>query len=144
VAEGEWRAIEPKERVVAYGTKIVLKTLDTGSGTVQYYRAIPVYVTSYSPCRSAADRCYPGTSSGLPVQRGVIAVTRLWYMALGWGVPVYVPGYGTATIEDIGVGKPGVNWIDLGYSDDDWIAQEGYTTLYFIAPVPPDVPPIFP
>ena len=35
-------------------------------------------------------------------------------------------------------------WIDLGYSDDDWVTWAGYTTVYFIAPVPPDVPVIFP
>ncbi|MBM3122151.1 MAG: DUF348 domain-containing protein, partial [Chloroflexi bacterium] len=143
-AEGEWLAVEPKPRVVAYGTRIVLKTLDTEFGPIQYYRAIPVYATSYSPCRSGADRCYPGTSSGKPVQRGVIAVRYAWYLALGFGVPVYIPGYGIATIEDIGGGFPDRHWIDLGYSDEDWELWSSYTTLYFIAPVPPDVPVIFP
>lgn len=143
-AEGEWLAVEPKPRVVAYGTKIVLKTIDTEYGPLQYYRAVPVYATSYSPCRSGGGRCYSGTSSGKAVQRGVVAVTRAWYYALGWGIPVYIPGYGTATIEDMGGGIPGRNWIDLGYSDEDWVTWGGYTTLYFIAPVPPDVPVIFP
>jgi uncharacterized protein YabE (DUF348 family) len=144
VAEGEWRAIEPKERVVAYGTKIVLKTLDTEFGPVQYYRAITVYATSYSPCRSGAGSCLYYTSSRKPVQQGVIAVRYAWYLALGFGIPVYIPGYGTATIEDIGGGFPDRYWIDLGYSDEDWIRWGNYTTLYFIAPVPPDVPVIFP
>ena len=143
-SEGDWLAVEPKPRVVAYGTRIVLKTLQTEFGPVQYYRAVPVYATSYSPCRSGADRCYPGTSSGKPVQRGVIAVRYSWYLALGFGVPVYIPGYGIATIEDIGGGFPDRYWIDLGYSDDDWELWSSYTTLYFIAPVPPDVPVIFP
>ncbi len=143
-AEGEWLAVEPKPRIVAYGTRIVLKTLDTEFGPIQYYRAIPVYATSYSPCRSGADRCYPGTSSGKPVQRGVIAVRYAWYLALGFGVPVYIPGYGIATIEDIGGGFPDRYWIDLGYADEDWELWSSYTTLYFIAPVPPDVPVIFP
>ena len=52
---------------------------DTEYGPLQYYRAVPVYATSYSPCRSGGGRCYPGTSSGKPVQRGVIAVTHDWY-----------------------------------------------------------------
>jgi uncharacterized protein YabE (DUF348 family) len=143
-AEGEWLAVEPKPRIVAYGTRIVLKTLQTEYGPIEYYRAVPVYATSYSPCRSGADRCYPGTSSGKLVQRGVIAVRYAWYLALGFGVPVYVPGYGIATIEDIGGGFPDRYWIDLGYSDDDWELWGSYTTLYFIAPVPPDVPVIFP
>ena len=143
-AEGAWLAVEPKPRVIAYGTRIALKTLQTEFGPIQYYRAIPVYATSYSPCRSGGDRCYPGTSSGKPVQRGVIAVRYAWYLALGFGVPVYVPGYGVATIEDIGGGFPDRYWIDLGYSDEDWEQWGSYTTLYFIAPVPPDVPVIFP
>jgi uncharacterized protein YabE (DUF348 family) len=144
VAEGEWRAIEPKERVVAYGTKIVLKTLDTEYGPIQYYRTITVYATSYSPCRSGVGRCLYYTSSRKPVQQGVIAVRYAWYLALGFGVPVYIPGYGTATIEDIGGGFPDRYWIDLGYSDEDWVEWGGYIALYFIAPVPPDVPVIFP
>ena len=143
VAEGEWRAIEPKDRVVAYGTKIVLKTLDTEYGPIQYYRTITVYATSYSPCRSGTSNCLYYTSSRKPVQQGVIAVQYAWYLALGFGVPVYIPGYGTATIEDIG-GGPQLNWIDLGYSDEDWVTWGSYVTLYFIAPVPPDVPVIFP
>jgi uncharacterized protein YabE (DUF348 family) len=141
--DGEWLAVEPRPRVVAYGTRIVLKTLETEFGPIQYYRAIPVYATSYSPCRSAADRCYPGTSSGKPVQRGVIAVRYAWYLALGFGVPVYIPGYGIATVEDVCGGCKGA-WIDLGYSDEDWVTWASYTTLYFIAPVPADVPVIFP
>jgi len=144
VFEGEWQAIQPKPRVVAYGTKIVLKTLDTGDGAIQYYRAITVYATSYSPCRSGTSNCLYYTSSRKPVQRGVIAVRYAWYLALGFGVPVYIPGYGTATIEDIGGGFPDRYWIDLGYSDEDWVTWGSYVTLYFIAPVPPDVPVIFP
>jgi uncharacterized protein YabE (DUF348 family) len=143
-SEGEWLAVEPRPRVVAYGTKIVLKTLETEFGPVQYYRAVPVYATSYSPCRSGSSNCLYYTSSRKPVERGVIAVRYAWYMALGFGIPVYIPGYGTATIEDIGGGFPDRYWVDLGYSDEDWVTWGGYTTLYFIAPVPPDVPVIFP
>ena len=143
-AEGEWLAVEPRPRVVAYGTKIVLKTLDTEYGPLQYYRAVPVYATSYSPCRSGTTNCLYYTSSRTPVERGVIAVRYAWYLALGFGIPVYIPGYGTATIEDVGGGFPDRNWVDLGYSDEDWVTWGGYTTLYFIAPIPPDVPVIFP
>jgi uncharacterized protein YabE (DUF348 family) len=143
-AEGEWLAVEPKPRVVAYGTKIVLKTIDTEYGPLEYYRAVPVYATSYSPCRSGVSNCLYYTSSRKPVERGVIAVRYAWYLALGFGIPVYIPGYGVATVEDIGGGIPGRNWIDLGFSDDEWEQWGSYTTLYFIAPIPPDVPVIFP
>ena len=143
-AEGEWLAVEPRPRVVAYGTKIVLKSIDTEYGPLQYYRAVRVYATSYSPCRSGVASCLYYTSSRKPVERGVIAVRYAWYLALGFGIPVYIPGYGTATVEDIGGGFPDRYWVDLGYSDEDWVTWGSYTTLYFIAPIPPDVPVIFP
>jgi uncharacterized protein YabE (DUF348 family) len=66
-----------------------------------YWRAIQMYATSYSPCRSGADKCYSGTSSGLPVARGVVAMKYDWYLALG-GLRVYVPGYGLRRVERLG------------------------------------------
>ncbi len=126
---------EPSPQTVAYGTQYALKTAVVDGQEITYWRAIEVYATSYSPCRSAADRCYPNTASGLPVTHGVIGVTRDWYLALQ-GQPVYVPGYGYATIEDVGGGLPDRNWIDLGYSDDDYQAWHHWVTLYFLPPVP--------
>jgi 3D (Asp-Asp-Asp) domain-containing protein len=117
--------------------------MQTEVGTITYYRAVTVRATSYSPCRSAADRCYYSTASGKPVQRGVIAVTRAWYN-LFQGDRVYVPGYGIATIEDIGAGIPGQYWIDLGFSDSDWELWSKSVTLYFLAPAPANVPGVLP
>ena len=133
--EGERTVREPKTQTVAYGTQYELKTAVVDGREITYWRALEVYSTSYSPCRSAADRCYPSTASGLPVQRGVIAVIRSWYNAMQ-GQPVYVPGYGYATIEDIGAGMSDRNWIDLGWSDDEYQGMYGWTTLYFLPPVP--------
>jgi uncharacterized protein YabE (DUF348 family) len=138
VVEGEWTAIEPKPRVVGYGTRVVLHSLSTADGAIQYWRAVTVYATSYSPCRSGSDHCLYYTSSRKPVQKGVIGVTLTWYHWMQ-GEPVYVPGYGFATIEDVGGGIPGRRWIDLGYSDDDWVAWGSSVTLYFLAPVPPSI-----
>ena len=133
--EGERQVREPSKQTVAYGTQYVLKTAVIDGKEIEYWRALEVYATSYSPCRSAADRCYPNTSSGLPVTQGMIAVTHDWYLALG-GQSVYVPGYGYATIEDVGGGIPGRNWIDLGYSDDTFQPWHQWTTIYFLPPVP--------
>ncbi len=134
--EEAWEAAEPSPRVLGYGTKIVVRTLGTGAGSIEYWRAVPVYATSYSPCNSASGECYPLTASGKSVKRGVIGVIRSWYNAMrGW--PVYVPNYGTATIEDIGAGIAGKDWIDLGYSDEEYEVRYGWTTLYFLTPVPP-------
>ncbi len=128
--------IEPKPRVVGYGTKIVIRTLNTGSGTIEYWRAIPVYATSYSPCRSGVPECHPLTASGRTVVRGVIGVIRSWYNQMkGW--PVFVPVYGPGSIEDIGAGFADKDWIDLGFTDDNYEAWHDWTTLYFLTPVPP-------
>lgn len=128
--------IEPKPRVVGYGTKIVVRTLSTASGTIEYWRAIPVYATAYSPCRSGVSECYPLTASGRPVTRGMVAVIRSWYNQMrGW--PVFIPAYGSGSIEDIGAGFADKDWIDLGFTDDDFEGWHSWTTLYFLTPVPP-------
>lgn len=132
----------PQAQIIGYGTRIVLKTIDTPQGPLQYWRAVQMYATSYSPCRSAGeeDRCYYGTSSGLPVQKGVVAMYRDWYLALR-GMQVYVPGYGVGVVADVGGGFPdGRPWIDLGYSDDDYQIWSGWVTVYFLAPAPAEIP----
>jgi uncharacterized protein YabE (DUF348 family) len=134
---------EPVNQKEAYGTQFTVKTLDTPSGPISYYRAVTVRVTSYSPCRSAGDRCYYGTSSGLPVKKGVIGVTRAWYRLFAMD-QIYVPGYGIGTVADVGGGIPGSYWIDLGYSDADWVNWYGSVTIYFLTPVPPNVPGVLP
>ena len=133
--EGERTIHEPSKQTIAYGTQYVLKTANVDGQKIEYWRAIQVYATSYSPCNSDADRCYPKTASGATVQQGVIGVTRDWYLALK-GQPVYVPGYGFASIEDVGGGFPDKNWIDLGYSDANYQAWSQWVTLYFLPPVP--------
>ncbi len=128
-------AVEPQPRIIGYGTKIVVKTLSTSSGSIEYWRAIPVYATSYSPCNLGVSWCGSRTASGKKVDRGVIGVIRSWYNAMrGW--PVYVPGYGGGTFEDIGGGIAGRDWIDLGFTDEDFEAWHSWTTLYFQTPVP--------
>ena len=39
-------------------------------------------------------------------------------------------------IGDIGGGVPGSHWIDLAYSEEDYIAWHQNVTLYFLTPVP--------
>ncbi|MFC1996204.1 ubiquitin-like domain-containing protein [Chloroflexota bacterium] len=136
--EDEWVAREPKPRILGYGTKINIHSLQTSDGPIEYWRAVDVYGSTYSPCRSGADKCYPNTSSGKPVQKGVIAVTLDWYRFMQ-GLPAYVPNYGFGTIEDVGGGLPDRYWIDLGYSDDDWVGWGGWMTIYFLTPVPPNI-----
>lgn len=135
--EDEWLAREPVPRINGYGTKIVVRTLNTPDGPIEYWRALNVYATSYSPCRSGVpDKCYYNTSYGIPAQEGVVAMIRSWYLAMkGW--PVYVPGYGNAIIADVGGGIEGRPWIDLAYSDETYQSWHDWTTIYFLTPVPP-------
>jgi uncharacterized protein YabE (DUF348 family) len=135
--EAETTVRPPQDRIIGTGTKVVIHTLDTPSGPLKYWRAVKVYATSYSPCRSG-DRCYTGTAGGLPVRRGVIGVVRRWWYSMN-GQPVYVPGYGKAVISDIGAGIPGTPWIDLGFSDGDYESWHQWVTIYFLTPVPPSI-----
>ena len=143
IEEITWVAKEPKTQMTGRGTKVQVRTLDTPQGQIEYWRAVNVYATSYSPCRSGTDRCYYGTASGLPAAYGAISVTRAWYNLMV-GQRLYVPGYGIGTVADIGGGVPGQYWIDLAYSDDDYVAWHHNITIYFLTPVPDNIPWILP
>ncbi len=124
-----------EERIVGLGTKIALHTLP-GTGGLQYWRAVNMYATWYSPCHSGTNGCSYGTASGLPVKKGIAAMIPANFNALA-GQQVYVPGYGVAIIADVGGGIPGKLWIDLAYSDDDNGPKvSGWVTVYFLTPVP--------
>lgn len=142
--EGERVLVEPQTQINGYGTKIVLRTIVVDGVTIEYYRAISVRVTSYSPCRSGVSGCLNGTASGLPVERGTVATYLSWYRELKFAT-IYVPGYGIGTIGDTGAYPTGEPWIDLAYSDADFVAwPANWVTIYFTTPVPAYVPPIWP
>jgi uncharacterized protein YabE (DUF348 family) len=137
--EGEWVARQPQAQVTGVGTKVVVKSLNTPSGAIQYYRVVNMYATSYSPCRIYKDRCSYNTASGATLQKGVVALTRAMYN-LFQGARVYIPGYGIASVQDIGAGVPGQYWVDLGYSESDFVNWHQNVTVYFLTPVPANVP----
>jgi uncharacterized protein YabE (DUF348 family) len=141
--EAEWVASQPRNQKTGYGTKIVIRTLDTPDGKIEYYRKVTVYATSYAPCNfiQFIGHCSYTTAAGYPLQKGVIGVGEAWYNLMkGWGV--YVDGYGPARVGDYGY-VPGF-WVDLGYSDADFINWHRNTTLYFLTPVPANVPWVLP
>ena len=144
-AEGRHVLLEPQNRIVGYGTQVVIRTVDTPDGLFEYYRAITVFATSYSPCQLGVDppRCNNITHSGKILQKGMIAMVQSWYY-LFQGHGVYVEGYGPATVEDSGYSQYAPYWIDLAYLDDEYVAWHRNTTLYFLTPVPADVPWILP
>ena len=136
--ESEWIARRPKKRILGYGTKVVVRTLKTPDGPIQYWRAVDMYATSYSPCRIYKDHCDSYTASGATLQKGIVAMTGAWYRYTG-GDQVYVPGYGVGTVADTGGGIRGRYWIDLGYSEQDYVSWHQMVTVYFLTPVPDNI-----
>jgi len=138
----------PQPRVIAAGTKLVINTETINGVTFQYWRSMKMYATSYSPCRSGVPgQCFNGTKSGLPLQKGVIAVDPSTYGYLV-GQKVFISGYGYAVVGDIGggyiiekeLGVPRELWIDLGYADSNYQEAPGWVTVYFLVPAPATIP----
>lgn len=136
---------EPLPQVINYGTRLVYQTIDTPNGPVTYYLAVEGTATSYSPCNSGTgDTCHPLTASGVPVTRGIVAMHRDWYN-LFKGYNVYVEGYGIGTVADIGYYPYDDNWIDLGYTDAEYVSWGSpAVTIYFLPPAPPDFTGVLP
>jgi 3D (Asp-Asp-Asp) domain-containing protein len=134
--EGEFVAVEPQPRVIGYGTQIVIRTLFTDEGPVDYWRAVEMYATSYSPSRAGTSPDAPWyglTASGQPLRKGLVAIDINYIL---FGTRMYVVGYGHAEAADIGGGVRG-RWIDLGYEDHNFVNWHEYVTVYFLTPVPP-------
>lgn len=132
----DWMAAEPITRVVAYGTKIIPRTLDTPDGPITYWRKIRAYATSYSPVRSGTPRSAPWyglTRIGLPAGKGLVGVDPA---VIPLGTRLYVPGYGNALAADTGNGIFGGKWLDLGYSDDDFELWHWWVDVYVLYPPP--------
>jgi uncharacterized protein YabE (DUF348 family) len=138
LTEAETVVRPPKNRVLGYGTKIEIKTAVVDGVTIEYWRAVQMYVTSYSPCRSGGDGCYNGTSSGARVQKGVAGMRYDWYLSMG-GQQLYIPGYGLATVADVCGGCVGKPWIDVAYSDNDYVPWSSWVTVYFLTPIPSNI-----
>jgi len=145
-SEDNWQANEPQTEVFGYGSKIVVQTAVVEGETLEYYRKLTVWATSYKPCNDYTGVCHYGTASGIAVEKGVIAVTVDWYLAMN-GQRVYVTGYGYGVIADTGGGVPGKPWIDLGYSEEQYESlhlPNAWRTIYFLTPVPDYVPVFLP
>ncbi|MFQ5616300.1 MAG: ubiquitin-like domain-containing protein [Anaerolineales bacterium] len=127
--ESEWMEVEPQPRVIGYGAKIVVRTLNTSGGAIRYWRALPMYAVSYNPTSAGGTI----TASGLPLQKGVAGIDPTY---IPFFTRLYIPGYGEAIAADTG---PGIQprMIDLGYSDDDYVHWSQNVTVYFLTPVPP-------
>ena len=147
--EAETVVRPPQNRVSLRGTKIVLKTATVNGVKIQYWLKLQMYATIYSPCNSGTGGCSSGTASGLKAGKGVVAVDPGLYAYMS-GQRLYIPGYGSAVIGDVGGGyiveqNTGVSryrWIDLGFDDNNITDMSGWITVYFLAPAPAAIPDI--
>lgn len=132
----QWTARAPLPRISGYGTAITLRVVDTPDGPVEYWRAVRMYATSYSPARAGTPVTAPWygrTRTGKLLTKGMVAVDR---SIIPLGTPLYIPRYGLATAEDTGGGVRGL-MIDLGFEDANYEGWHEYVTVYFRTPVPP-------
>ena len=136
--EDEWTARQPQTRIMGYGTQIKIRTMNTPDGPIQYWRAVQMYPPSYPPCRIYKDHCDSYTALGETLRKGIVAMTNQWCRTT-CGDQVYVPGYGVGTVADTGGGISGRYWIDLGYSEEDYVSWHQNVTVYFLTPVPSNI-----
>lgn len=134
--EDTWLAQEPITKVLKYGTKIVLRDLETPQGLLTYWRKVRMFATSYSADESGVpvDAAYYGrTRLGTPVGYGVAAVDP---RVVKLGSDVFVPGYGVASADDTGGAIKG-RWIDLAYDEGQLVPWSRCVDVYLLGPVPP-------
>jgi uncharacterized protein YabE (DUF348 family) len=138
VTEDETLVRPPKTRILAYGTKVEVRSAVVDGVNIEYWRAVQMWATSYSPCRSGTDECHSGTSSGKSLRKGMVGLRQSWYLSMQ-GQQLYIPGYGYASVEDVCGGCVDKPWIDLGFSDHDFEPWHSWVTVYFLTPVPSNV-----
>ena len=138
ISEDETIVRPPKTRLLGYGTKVEARTATVDGVEIEYWRAVQMYATAYSPCRSGVDKCFSSTSSGKSLRKGMVGLRYDWYLSMQ-GQRLFIPGYGFASVEDVCGGCVGKPWIDLGYSDNDYEQWNSWVTVYFLTPVPANI-----
>lgn len=129
----------PQNKELRYGTNVVIRTLDTPSGPIEYWRKIRAYATSYSAATSGTPKTakwYGITATGLPMKKGMVAVDP---SVIRLGTQLYVEGYGVGLAADTGSGVRG-RWVDLGYDDDNLQGWWWWVDVYLLTPVPANIP----
>jgi resuscitation-promoting factor RpfB len=134
--EEEWIALEPQDRIIRYGTKIVMGTEMTSDGPITYWRKLRMLATSYNAPTAGKpmDHPYYGiTRVGLRARYGIIAVDP---RVIPLGQSMYVPGYGQGLAADTG---SAIKWrrVDLCYDDHNLILWLKWVDVYLLGPVPP-------
>lgn len=116
----------PVKKIIAHGTKIIWRDVDTPQGSQKYWRKFHVWATSYD---STCPGCDETTATGMKAGYGVIAVDP---SVIKLYSKVYIPGYGVAVAGDTGGAIKG-NKIDLGFDDvrNGWWSSR-WTDVYLL------------
>lgn len=133
--EGESVILAPTNRVMGYGTMVVVRQLETPTGTVEYWRKFRMLATSYSASTagvSPSNPHYGFTATGIKMRDGLVAVDP---RVISLGSQVYVPGYGVGLAADTGGAIKGKR-IDLGYADETLKLWYSFVDVYVLTPVP--------
>jgi len=126
----------PRPRVTTYGTRIVVRTIQTSDGPRDYWRHFRVLATSYSASTAGVPKSNPHygrTALGWPMRKGIVAIDP---KIIPFRTEMYVPGYGVGVAGDTGGAIIGRH-IDLGYDDDNLVIWYRWVDVYLLTPVPP-------
>ncbi|MDZ4670018.1 MAG: ubiquitin-like domain-containing protein [Phototrophicales bacterium] len=129
----EFMAQAPANEVIAYGTRITIRTVETPDGVLEYWRKFRMYATSYYPAGLGGDN---STSIGETLRKGIVAINP---RIIPYRLNVYVFGYGVGRTADTGGPRTTPYWIDLGYSDEDFVGWSRWVDVYVLTPVPETV-----
>ncbi len=116
----------PVDEIVAYGTRVAIRTLQTPGGRRDYWRVIRMRMDGYTP-----------SSSGRAGSDTVIVDPAL----IPPGIRIYVPGYGEAVTASAAAGRrPSL----LADADDPAAGARVDVYLLTPAPAPEDIPYLLP
>jgi len=135
ILEDEWTAVQPAAHILAYGTTIVVRQMETPDGAIEYWRTLRVLATSYSASTAGVPREDPHyglTATGMPMAKGIVAVDP---RVVNLHQRMYVPGYGVGLAADTGGAIKGRR-IDLGYDDQNLVLWYKWVDIYLLTPAP--------
>lgn len=136
--ENEEQVSQPQDEVIAYGTNIVIRTIETPDGTMEYWRKLRLYTTSYHPAALGGDNI---TATGEILVKGIVGVNP---RIIPYYTRIYVPGYGIGIAADTGAPRSNPYWLDLGYEDHNWEHWAGWEDVYILTPVPDEIDYLLP
>ncbi len=134
--EDVWSAQPPITKTMAYGTKIIVRTLDTPDGPIEYWRKMRVYTTSYTARSAGKPKTHPRygyTRLGWFLTKGIVAVDP---EVIPLRAQMYIPGYGIGRAGDTGGGIKG-KFVDLGFDQHNYESWHRWSDIYILTPVPP-------